>query len=1313
VSDLQNAILAFLRATHTEERRRCAQEYPELLSAEAVTLLERMAWSQEDQRVVRVLEEAHRDLLGFCRERGVDVPGPESPPPAAAEDAAAAEAVPPGFGDYVGEMRRLQQEAERDPRAHLLVVRIARRILARLPPGEHPTFRAGVQRDLGRAYHDLREGDRGENLAQAMACYQEALGVYTRDAAPEEFAAIQTSLGIAYTELPAGNRADNLARAIACYREALRIFTPKTGATEYATVQNNLGNAYSQLPTGDQAANLEQAIACYREALRFRTPQSDPLRYALTQVNLGGAYRQLTRGDRAANLEQAIGCYQEAIRFLTSRSAPRQYALTQHNLGAAYCLRAKGDLAANLARGIACFEEALRFVTPETDPWNYALIRSGLGNAYRDLPSGDRGANIERAIECYQDALRLWTLERAPRDYARTQSNLGIAYLRMLAGDRAVNLKRALRHFRQALRVWKRDRATGEYAETQGNLGLAYTDLPTGDRGANLTRAIACFGKALRVWTPRTAPAEYANAQTNLGNAYLHLPTGDRSANLGQAIDRYREALRFCTAEADPLGYAKTMHNLGAAYSSLPGGDRGENLRRAIDCYTEALRFRTPDAAPREHAMTLNNLGTTYAELPAGDRTANLREAIECFQESLRFRTPEAAPFDHALTQLNLGTAWSNLPDGDRAANLRQAINCFQEALRFFTPEAAPLEYAQLQNNLGTAYADLPGEDANETCARAVACYREALRFRTPEAAPFGCRQTSHNLADLYLRRDDWPAAHAAYRLAIDAGERLYWAGRSSESKAVEIAVNARLYQDAAFASAQVGDAAGALLTLEEGKTRVLADTMRLGVPRPEGVPDEAWGSFQEAAGAVRALQVGIGENPRDGENAVDQYARQVEESRTAEERLRLAIEGVRRHYPAFLQTLDLAAVRGLLPDDRTALVALCVTGKGSLGLVVGRGADPPRLINVPGFGRADLNRLLFGEAEPRGEVKGGWVRDYLHEANGRWHDTLERVLAEVGLRLLSPVLAALAPGVKRLLVLPPGELFLLPLHAAPLAGSGEERVCDRYEVNYAPSAEVLTACRARTVQANGTGLYALSNPEEDPRLPMTRLEILGIAGRFGAPRVDQGRAGTREAVAAGVRGRAYLHFACHGRYDWADPRASGLTLADGRLNLADLLGGAIDLSGARLATLSACETGVTDVLTGSAAEYVGLPAGFLIAGVPCVVSSLWAVNDLSTALLMGRFYANHLAGGMSLSGALHEAQGWTRGLTNAEVARHLDGFPAGGAGPELAAFLVGSRRYYRRRGEQDPAGCPFTHPYYWAPFTLYGYGGWDSGRAG
>jgi len=56
------------------------------------------------------------------------------------------------------------------------------------------------------------------------------------------------------------------------------------------------------------------------------------------------------------------------------------------------------------------------------------------------------------------------------------------------------------------------------------------------------------------------------------------------------------------------------------------------------------------------------------------------------------------------------------------------------------------------------------------------------------------------------------------------------------------------------------------------------------------------------------------------------------------------------------------------------------------------------------------------------------------------------------------------------------GSLFLLPIHAAPIS-NGNELLCDRYVVSYAPSIELLKEMREKAKERIGKGLYAVINP--------------------------------------------------------------------------------------------------------------------------------------------------------------------------------------------------------------------------------------------
>ena len=145
-------------------------------------------------------------------------------------------------------------------------------------------------------------------------------------------------------------------------------------------------------------------------------------------------------------------------------------------------------------------------------------------------------------------------------------------------------------------------------------------------------------------------------------------------------------------------------------------------------------------------------------------------------------------------------------------------------------------------------------------------------------------------------------------------------------------------------------------------------------------------------------------------------------------------------------------------------------------------------------------------------------------------------------------------------------------------------------------------------------------------------------------------------------------------------------------LTLTDLV--SLNLQNCHLVTLSACESGFTDFRALSD-EYMGLPSGFLIAGAPTVVCSLWIVNDLSTALLMYRFYQNLNAGGVIVR-SLNQAQRWLRNLTKADLEAWIADHPRF-LDPSMRLDL--SRRLYPLSMDAQP----FKSPFYWAAFCAIG----------
>jgi len=75
----------------------------------------------------------------------------------------------------------------------------------------------------------------------------------------------------------------------------------------------------------------------------------------------------------------------------------------------------------------------------------------------------------------------------------------------------------------------------------------------------------------------------------------------------------------------------------------------------------------------------------------------------------------------------------------------------------------------------------------------------------------------------------------------------------------------------------------------------------------------------------------------------------------------------------------------------------------------------------------------------------------------------------------------------------------------------------------------------------------------------------------------------------------------------------------------------------ADLVVLSACQTALGKEIKGEG--LVGLTRGFMYAGAPRVVATLWRIDDRATADMMRRFYEAMLKDGLRRSAALRAAQ--------------------------------------------------------------------------
>ena len=208
---------------------------------------------------------------------------------------------------------------------------------------------------------------------------------------------------------------------------------------------------------------------------------------------------------------------------------------------------------------------------------------------------------------------------------------------------------------------------------------------------------------------------------------------------------------------------------------------------------------------------------------------------------------------------MNLATAYADRIRGDRAQNLEEAIAAYRQALEVRTRQAMPVEWAQVMMNLANAYAYRIRGDRAQNLEEAIAAYRQALEILTPDGLPDDCRRAARGWANLCFAEGRYAEVVEPYRLAMQAAENLLRASLVRGSKEVELGEIQGLPARAAYALARLGLLEEAVVALESGRARLLAEALEQGRRDLERLPELGHGDllahYRAAADRVAALQ--------------------------------------------------------------------------------------------------------------------------------------------------------------------------------------------------------------------------------------------------------------------------------------------------------------------------------------------------------------------------------------------------------------------------------------------------------------------------
>lgn len=937
----------------------------------------------------------------------------------------------------------------------------------------------------------------------------------------------------------------------------------------------------------------------------------------------------------------------------------------------------------------------------------------------------------EHLIKVLRDWSSAMISELQPKEKKALASSiivLSLCIREFKKGNQANNLEIAIAGYEIAATILTGESTPEGWAACEMFLGNAYHRRFKGDHADNQERAIACCQNALQVFTREVSPDHWAAIHTTLALAYGNRIRGDRLENAELARTACLAAMEVHTREANPQSWAQLQNNLGIIYRNRICGDKAENLEQAIACYENALLFRTREESPELWAQTHMNLASAYRNRLHGDPVENVEKAIAANKAALQVYTQDAFPSGWAGVQTNLGNAYVERVEGDLNENLEMAIAAHQAALQIFNQDEFPREWAMAQMNLGNPYLML---GLNEN---AIAYYRKAMEVFTPTAFPVECYQTGQMLGNATFVVGDWQLAIEGYANAIEAVETSRtWA--TSEFRRQEILEEAiEIYANIVQSYINNKQLDKALEYVERSRSKRLVDLMASNdLYSSAEIPAEIEQYLQD----FEQLQQQI-----DQERGRNQPSNDFDNSRLGNSRAAVAAynqtiadleaeklliwEQLRRLDPVLagqirVNPLEFPSIQKLIDQPTTAILSFYTTASDTLIFVV-------RQNEITLQSGADL-----GLEALHGSILQNWLGQYVHDKDS-WKEELVGMLDEIANLLnLNDLILWHLEGISELIIIPHFSLHQIPFAALPI---GDNRYLgDKFLIRYAPSCQVLEFCQQRPSPGNNLNCGTIEDATGD--LPCASFEGEQLAVLYSIP--DNHRLkGRHQATVSNYRQLAQtvqiLHSSHHAQSRFDNPLESTLILGDGCITLGQLMTPAWRLPQLSDVFLSCCETGLgLSEITG---DILTFSTAFLSAGARSVISTLWAVDDLATALF-SIFYYEEWQQGKNRPEAIRQAQVKLRSLTGDTL--------AAGYKPQLTELLKQKLKETDVRRKKAKAGrdacssgspaerqceeeykkydkigkqiylsltnleksCqkskPFSDPFYWAAFTCTG----------
>ncbi|MBD2458861.1 tetratricopeptide repeat protein [Nostoc sp. FACHB-87] len=1031
---------------------------------------------------------------------------------------------------------------------------------------------------------------------------------------------------------------DEQEMALKYLQEALLLYKAENQFTKQGQTWYLIGTVYTKL------SKTQQALDSLNEALDIQLAQNDLPRQVTTLGAIGSIYTIL------GEPEKALTTYNQALEIQRKRG---------DLLGQADILTQIGNLQVSLGKNqtaVETFNTALNLRQiaqqdrTEKDILfsiiNQSLILTNLAHAHSYL------GNYQQALEYGEQARKLMQKVGDPSKEARVLYVISTIYY--LKGD----YKKQLAILEEALELQRSVNDQSGQIDTFNDIAGRYQSF------GDYQQALNYHNQALELARQIKSPAQEAETLSKIAGIYRDL------AEYNSSVNYFDQAQEIYGKIGDKYKQAQTLDAIAGVWHT------SQDYPKALEKYQQALQLWRQQQIPFGQLVSLLGTVRTYESLE------NYPKALDTANRALSLSSELKNNFVKATTLTLIGRIYQGKKDYQNAlSSLKQAVSIAKQM------ENKQIEANALRNIGKTFYKERKYQEAIATFNQELEL-RQALNDKVNEA------EVMFEIAAIQKAIGKQDIALKQIENTIQTTENLRAKIVSPELRTSYFATKQKYYQFKIDLLMQLhkqnpskGYDAQALETSERARARSLVELLKeANANIREGIKPELLArerNLQQKFDALEKQRLELASRPNT-EKQIAGIKQQIDQLLDDYQQLRTEIRLNSQRYAdlKFPEPVTLQEIQQKMLDDDTLLLTYSLGEEHSYLWVV----------STTKINSYELPKLA--EIEAQAKQFYGYLKSNPKKFSAPAATNIGKQSAtKLSQMLLQPVVNKL--GNKRLLIVADGALQYIPFTALSVC---KDVTCNasipllvNHEIINSPSISTIAILRSEQQRKSipKKTLAVLADPvfsRDDKRfiskdkqntssrkvnsdtqnenpdnlllqrsaresditfnpLPFTRQEANGILALAPQSSIKAFDFDANRAFAMNPQLSQYrfVHFATHGILNSINPELSGVVLSlvnqkgeveNGFLRLNDIFNLKLP---AELVVLSACETGLGKEVRGEG--LVGLTRGFMYAGSPRLIVSLWKVADEGTSILMTKFYTKMLQENLKPAEALRVAQ--------------------------------------------------------------------------